>query len=177
MALKREKDLMAGALDAAAREICLAARTAPKTRGVDLIETAVVDGEDLKKIVSEMEEIFASTQREAFRKNAGSLKDCVCAVLIGAKNKTAGLAPCGLCGFRDCDDNEKNSAVCAFNMMDLGIAIGSAISVAADKRIDNRLMWTVGMAAKNLNLLGPDVKQIIGIPLSATGKNIFFDRK
>jgi uncharacterized ferredoxin-like protein len=177
MTISKEEGFLSDAIGSAARELCLAARTAPKTRGVDLIETAVVDGDDLKSIISEMEKIFASTQREAFRKNAGSLKNCTCAVLIGAKNKTAGLAPCGLCGFKDCDDNEKSGAVCAFNMMDLGIAIGSAISVAADKRIDNRLMWTIGMAAKNLGVFGKEVKQIIGIPLSATGKNIFFDRK
>lgn len=177
MALKREKDLMVGALDAAAREICLAARTAPKTKGVDLIETAVAEKETVEAIISEMEKIYTVTGREGFKRNADSLRECRHIVLVGAKKKTVGLKPCGLCGFKDCDDNEKNGAVCAFNMMDLGIAIGSAISVAADKRIDNRLMWTIGMAAKNLNLLGPEVKQIIGIPLSATGKNIFFDRK
>ncbi len=177
MAFMKENEYLSLAVRTAAAEICLAARTAPKTRGVDLIETAIIDGADLQKLTAEMEKIFASTQREAFRKNAGSLKDCNCVVLIGARNKTAGLSPCGLCGFKDCEDNERNGAVCAFNVMDLGIAIGSAVSAAADRRIDNRLMWTIGMAAKDLGLLGPEVKQIIGIPLSATGKNIFFDRK
>jgi uncharacterized ferredoxin-like protein len=35
-------------------------------------------------------------------------------------------------------------------------------------------MYSVGAAAKKLNLLDSDV--IIGIPLSGTGKNPFFDR-
>ncbi len=38
-------------------------------------------------------------------------------------------------------------------------------------------MYTIGMAAVQLELLGPEVKIAHGIPLSATGKNIFFDRK
>lgn len=177
MTIKKEKDFLSASLVSVAEDMCIAARTAPKTRGVDLIETAILDGADISRIASEMEKIFASTQREAFRKNAASLKDCSCMVLIGSKNKTAGLSPCSLCGFKDCADNEKNGAVCAFNVMDLGIAVGSAVSVAADKRVDNRLMWTIGMAAKDLGLLGGEVKQIVGIPLSATGKNIFFDRK
>jgi uncharacterized ferredoxin-like protein len=36
-------------------------------------------------------------------------------------------------------------------------------------------MYTVGAAAKALGLLDADI--IIGIPLSASGKNIYFDRK
>ena len=58
--------------------------------------------------------------------------------------------------------------------MDLGIALGSAVKTASEMNIDNRLMYTLGAAAKELELLDADV--IIDIPLSATGKNIYFDR-
>jgi len=37
-------------------------------------------------------------------------------------------------------------------------------------------MYRVGAAAKMLNLL-PEASVIMGIPLSAKGKNIFFDRQ
>jgi uncharacterized ferredoxin-like protein len=37
-------------------------------------------------------------------------------------------------------------------------------------------MYTVGRAITNLKLLGEDVKIALGIPLSVTGKNPFFDR-
>jgi len=57
------------------------------------------------------------------------------------------------------------------------IAIGSAVSVAADHRVDNRVMYSVGIAAVNIGLLGFDVRIAYGIPLAARGKNIFFDRK
>jgi uncharacterized ferredoxin-like protein len=65
---------------------------------------------------------------------------------------------------------------CSFNAGDLGIALGSAVSRLADWRIDNRIMYTVGMAAKELEILGPQVELIYGIPLSITGKSPYFDR-
>ncbi len=177
MAVRKEENIRQEALADVANAMCIAARTAPKTRGVDLVEIAVVDGNDIARIVSEMEKIYSETGREGFRRNCESLKDCTQMVLIGVKRKTGGLKPCGLCGFKDCEDNEKYGAACFFNSVDLGIAVGSAVSVAADKRVDNRIMWTIGMAAKNLGVFGKEVKQILGIPLSATGKSIFFDRK
>lgn len=176
MVLRRETDFMCDAIGGAAQEICLAARTAPKTKGIDLIETAIIDGDDLKKIVAEMEKIYSDTGREGFRRNSLSLKECSHIVLIGVRKKSVGLKPCGLCGFKDCEDNDKHDAACFFNSVDLGIAVGSAVSVAADRRIDNRVMWTIGMAAKSLGIFGKEVKQILGIPLSATGKSVFFDR-
>ncbi len=55
--------------------------------------------------------------------------------------------------------------------------MGSAVSIAMDNRIDNRIMYTIGIAVKELELMGKETKIIYGIPLSATSKNPFFDRK
>jgi len=173
----KEQEFKDKAIEKIAQEMCLAARTAPKTRGVDVIETAVLTGHDLLDISGKMEEIFNKTGRQAFKGNCENVKASSCIVLIGAKKKTAGLVPCSFCGFKNCEENEKNGPLCAYNAIDLGIAAGSALSAAADKRIDNRLMWTIGMAALELKYLGNEVKIALGIPLSATGKNIFFDRK
>jgi len=41
--------------------------------------------------------------------------------------------------------------------------------------VDNRIMYRIGTAAKRLNQL-PEATVIMGIPLSAKGKNIYFDR-
>ena len=67
-------------------------------------------------------------------------------------------------------------APCAFNTHDLGIAVGSAVSVAADLRTDCRVLYSGGVAALDMNLL-PGCRAVLAIPLSATGKNPFFDRK
>ena len=65
---------------------------------------------------------------------------------------------------------------CSFNSGDLGIAVGSAVAMASDFRIDNRIMYTAGKAAIELRMLGDEVKIAYGIPLAAMGKNPFFDR-
>ena len=61
--------------------------------------------------------------------------------------------------------------------MAVGIAIGSAAAAAADARVDNRVMFSVGRAARSLGLLGASVTLVLGIPLSVSGKSPFFDRK
>jgi uncharacterized ferredoxin-like protein len=65
---------------------------------------------------------------------------------------------------------------CAVRMADLGIAIGSAVKTASIHNVDNRVMYSAGVTALALGLLG-DCTVAYGIPLSASGKNIFFDRK
>ena len=52
-----------------------------------------------------------------------------------------------------------------------------SVSVAADHRVDNRVMYTIGQAALDLGYLPEEYRIVMGIPLSATTKNIFFDRK
>lgn len=88
------------------------------------------------------------------------------------------LSPCGMCGFQDCTEKDKHpDHPCVFNTGDLGIAIGSAVSVAMDHRVDNRIMYTVGQAVLEMGILGSEIKIAYGIPLSASGKNPFFDRR
>jgi uncharacterized ferredoxin-like protein len=71
---------------------------------------------------------------------------------------------------------EAAGGVCAFNSIDLGIATASAAEVAGRFHIDNRVMYSIGRACLDLKIFGPKVKQALGIPLSVTGKNPFFDR-
>jgi uncharacterized ferredoxin-like protein len=63
---------------------------------------------------------------------------------------------------------------CAFDDIDLGVAVGSAAAIAADLRLDNRVMYTVGLAAMNLKMLGDGVGTIIAIPVTASNRNVFF---
>jgi uncharacterized ferredoxin-like protein len=65
---------------------------------------------------------------------------------------------------------------CSFSVGDLGIAVGSAVSLTADLRVDNRIMYTAGKAAIELGILGDDILIAYAIPLYAKGKNPFFDR-
>jgi uncharacterized ferredoxin-like protein len=66
--------------------------------------------------------------------------------------------------------------VCVFAISDLGIAVGSAVSIAADHRADNRIMYSAAMSAIQLGFFSPEIKMAYAIPLSASGKSPFFDR-
>jgi uncharacterized ferredoxin-like protein len=56
----------------------------------------------------------------------------------------------------------------------MGIALGSAVRTAGLLCADTRIMYRIGVAARRLGLI--DADYVMGIPLSATGKNIYFDR-
>ena len=152
-----------------------AARTAPKACGIDLIETMVLDGEDKAKLTDTMREIGTDSKRPFFIRDACNVDACHCVVLIGAGVKARGLN-CGLCGVKDCAAAVKEGIACAMSVNDLGIAVGSAAAAAMDHRIDNRVLFTAGMAALNLQLFSGDIKMCFGIGLATAGKNIFFDR-
>jgi uncharacterized ferredoxin-like protein len=161
----------------AARAMCVAARTAPKAHGTDNLFVAVLTGEEKEKLVAEMRRIGEAPSSAFFARDARNVHSAEAIVLIGTRVTTLGVPSCGFCGFKDCTDNEAHGGICAFNTGDLGIAVGSAVSVAADRRVDSRVMFSAGRAALNLHALGDEVRIAFGIPLSVTGKSPFFDRK
>jgi uncharacterized ferredoxin-like protein len=157
--------------------ICAAARTAPKACGIDYLDTAVLTGADKDAVAAEMRRLAESNGDQIFIRDAGNVEKCGAIVLVGAKEDRRGLGKrCQLCHFEDCEACANANGCCVFSVIDLGIALGSAVAAAADLRIDNRIMFTIGMAASSLGLLG-EHKLIMGIPLSVSGKSPFFDRK
>jgi uncharacterized ferredoxin-like protein len=153
------------------------ARTAPKTRGIDNIKTAAIDDEPTRqKLNAKMREIAAKEGRPSFARDAGNIENSPVVVVIGVESNPAGLN-CGFCGKPTCEALEDAKGICAFNSIDLGIATASAAEVAGRLHVDNRVMYSIGRASLELGLLGPNVKQALGIPLSVTGKNPFFDRQ
>ena len=142
-----------------------------------MIVSAVLDREDIVKLQNVMRDMAETHGVSTFARDAGNLDGVHTALLLGTRLEPLGLKVCGLCGFGDCAGCREAGGRCAFNTGDLGIALGSAAAVAADRHADNRIMYTMGMAALRDGWLGPEVKVAYGIPLSATGKNPFFDRK
>lgn len=173
MIINQRDDRHAQVIDTA-RRMMTAIRTAPKAKGLDLIETAMVEGDDLKRLSEAMLELYAETERPVYQRDAANILQGDCVVLVGIHQQPMGLN-CGHCGFPSCADKLAN-ATCAFNSMDVGIAVGSACSVAADSRVDTRTLFSAGMGAMRLNLL-PGCGQVLAIAVSATSKNPFFDRK
>ena len=156
--------------------VCAAARTAPKACGIDHMETAILTGDNKQKVADEMRRQGEALPAPFFIRDAGNVDASGAVVLMGVKYEPRGLNErCGLCGFDNCAACTAAGATCVFTPLDLGIALGSAVAMAADCRVDNRIMFTIGKAAAALGLLG-DYKLIMGIPLSVSGKSPFFDR-
>ena len=158
-----------------AEMMAVAARTAPKALGVDLIETLILDGEDKDKLVATMKKIGEETNRSFFIRDAGNIDRCPYVMFVGSDVKPRGLN-CGLCGVKDCGAAASDGIACALSVNDLGIALGSAAATAMDCRVDNRMLFTAGMAALEMKIFGDNIKICFGFGLSASGKNIFFDR-
>lgn len=168
---------MAAVLDVA-QKMCVAARTAPKTKGQDFLHTCIITGEDLMAVADKMEEISEPLGYKFFLRDAQNVRDSHALVVLGVENAVRMLGKgCGYCGHEDCAACEAVGGTCVYGPMDLGIAIGSAVSVAEDARVDNRVMFSVGRAVLEMGIFSETVKDVIGIPLSVSGKSPYFDRK
>lgn len=161
-----------------AKNMLLAARTAPKARGTDHVHLFILTGDEIKKLSERMKHIAIRDNVAFFERDASNLENASAVVLLGTPFKSLGLKNCGWCGFPTCTDKELHPEhPCVYNVHDLGIAVGSAVSVASDLKVDNRVMFSIGKAALELNIFPNEIKIAFGIPLSASGKNPFFDRK
>lgn len=173
---------MNNGIETVANLMVLSAVTAPKTKGQDILEVKVLLGEEKDKIANEMQKIGENRSSSGFIRDGNNVKDSDALVLIGLKpHKSCGFN-CKACGFEDCEEfdgikkeGEFKGPNCAYRLLDMGIALGSAVKTASLHNVDNRIMYRVGMAAMRLNIIESNF--VMGIPLNASGKNIFFDRK
>lgn len=159
--------------------MAISARTAPKSAGQDFVVTKIIEGDDLKKLAEKMVEFGERTGKKNFDRDGANVRDSAAVLLIGIKNaKPVGLN-CGACGFDKClkpntHEGEFKGPQCAYRLLDMGIALGSAVKTASLLNVDNRIMYRVGVVAREMGLIDADF--VMGIPLSATGKSIYFDR-
>ena len=170
--------------------MALAARTAPKGKCVDTILIRVLTGKDVSTLAIRLAELGEKYGIGFFLRDAQNIAACDTCVLIGAQGEIIAGINCGACGYTTCADMTKeckkrkgkktthfSGPNCAIRITDLGIALGSAVKTAQVHNVDNRIMYSGGVAAIDLGLLGKDCTVAYAIPLSATGKNIFFDRE
>jgi len=179
-----EKD----ALLQAAKLMLLSARTAPKSGGEDDIQTQLITGKEMKALVTEMLKIAQERPEKAkgFKRDAKNVRDSEAVILIGVRGTKKFGLDCSGCGYKNCTIFEKTLKTqrgldfvgpnCIFKLLDMGIALGSAVKTASILNVDNRIMYRIGTAAKRLKHM-PDASIIMGIPISAKGKSIYYDRK
>lgn len=174
--ISNEKEIKVSKVIDIAKNMMIAARTAPKGKGIDNLEIILVYGEELEVLASYMEKSVENHGRNFFYRDAQNIRQSQAVVVLGTRFSNMGLN-CGYCGFPTCAEKDKVEGVpCVFPVNDLGIAVGSACSVAADNRVDTRVMFSAGTAAMEMGWLGPECKAAFAIPISATSKSPFFDR-
>jgi uncharacterized ferredoxin-like protein len=169
----------------AAELMMVSCRTAPRSGGVDDVDTVLVTGSEKDKIATAMDKMGDERKIDGFRRDADNVRRSEALLLVGVNGrKNFGLS-CGACGHSTCEEFTRAAAArgldfegpsCVFKALDLGIALGSAAKTAGNLNVDNRIMYRAGTAAKRLGYL-PTSNVVMGIPISAYGKSIYFDRK
>lgn len=185
MPVMKGEDIEKRGVEDVARLMLVSARTAPKSGGVDDIQTLLVTGEEKEAIAVEMDKVAEERKIDGFKRDGRNVRDSHAIVLIGVRGTKKFGLNCGGCGYRDCQEFEKAEKKqnqdfigpnCIFKALDMGIALASAAKMAMDLNVDNRIMYRIGVAAIRLKLLS-ESSIIIGIPISARGKSPYFDRR
>jgi len=161
--------------------MAIAARTAPKAAGQDFIEVQMLSDSERITLGNDMIQIGKERAVPGFERDGKNVLDSDAVLLVGLlPHRGVGLN-CGACGYASCKEfNERahsgdfEGPNCAVRLLDLGIALGSAAKIASELNVDNRIMYRIGVSARRLGIGKSRICH--GIPLSATGKNIFFDR-
>jgi len=105
----------------AAQRMCVAARTAQKSKGMDKIATAVVTDNEKNYIADEMEKIPQSEGIDFFMRDAENIRQSAVLSLIGTILNQRGVKYCGQCGFKNCREKINKGGVCVFDTIDLGL--------------------------------------------------------
>ena len=172
--LLNERELRNEHVIECAKQMMTAARTAPKAKGVDIIEVMLVTGDDIIALSDALHKMGEEMGRGGLMRDADNLHSAEAVVLIGSREEAMCLN-CGYCGYDRCD-KKPDYTPCVMNGVDVGIAIGSACSKIADLRLDSRVLFSAGWAAKRLDILD-GAGLVFAIPVTAASKNPFFDRK
>ena len=109
-----EKSCELAAVMDTARRMCAAARTAPKARGIDHIQTMVVTGEEMEALAAEMDRLGEELGVPSFIRDAKNIRESQAVVLIGTSITQRGL-DCGYCGFPSCAACRDAEATCIFD--------------------------------------------------------------
>lgn len=169
------------ALSMVAELMALAARTAPKGTGRDFVEIRILNEEEIVSLADRMVLYAAESGNKGFERDGENVRNSGAVLLLGLRDAQPAGLNCGACGLDSCsaltqvEKKEFKGPQCALRILDLGIALGSAVKTAGLLNADNRIMYRIGVAARKLGLIESDF--VMGIPLAATGKSIYFDRK
>lgn len=163
--MSEDEFLKSGILQVA-QLMAISAKTAPKARGKDNIVIKLLSKkEELDSLAQEMEKL-APKYGDFFARDANNVRNSTAVLIIGCKLIDMDIKS---------PESWKVDGNVFCSIVNLGIAIGSAVKTASILNVDNRIMYSIGVAAVESGIISSDFA--LGIPLSATSKNIYFDRQ
>jgi len=159
---------------AATELMAISARTAPKAKGEDLIEIRILHGKQVEELGKAMVKYGEEEKDAMWKRDGNCVLRSAAVLLVGVRDPTGGgdpakrAEPPKVKGDLFAEDERVKKCI------DLGIALGSAAKTASILNLDNRIMWRPGEMARRKGML--DALIVIAIPVSVSGKSIFFDR-
>lgn len=164
----------AQALDIA-QKMLVAARTAPKGKGIDVLECAVVNGDEKEALAVAMETIGKERGHAFFLRDAGCVRTCQCVVLVGTRPKDSIFELRLLRVPRPAARSPpKHLARSMWSMWASRSALPSRV-----RKPTGSIRASCSPLALPLNTLAYLVKvfsQVLAIPVSISSKSPFFDR-
>lgn len=180
-------------------ELCaIAATTAPKSGGQlflkgskPFLEVRLVDDrENLGRISDWMRERGTRRKDPIWLRDAETATKTDQILFIGLANWYPPVYDCGACGFSTCAEfmnaappHRKSEGaaewefagpICQIRCIDLGVAVGSAAKEASSHGVDARCQTRTAAAARHLGIISADLA--VGLAMSVSHKNVFFDR-
>jgi uncharacterized ferredoxin-like protein len=163
-----------------------AARTAPKTMGIDALVIFGLTGDEKKEIATIMKGLApeGDPALQKWQRDASNIESADALFVVGLKKRAGSMGiSCQACGHESCEAFNKapktegffKGPTCVFKVTDLGIAVGSAVKAAGILNIDNRVMFRVGVGIMK-SRWGEKLSMAWGVPLKVSGKSPFFDR-
>lgn len=95
----------------AVRQMMTAARTAPKGKGIDIIEVAMVTDEDIKRLSEELVIMSGETGLKFFLRDADNILQAEAIMIAGTRQQVQGLN-CAHCGFPTCVEKPEARPLC-----------------------------------------------------------------
>jgi len=71
--IENERDIRLSSVIEAGRRMLTAARTAPKAKGLDLLECCLVTGDDIQRMSAEMQALYEETGRPVLKRDGENI--------------------------------------------------------------------------------------------------------
>ncbi len=134
------------------------------------LDVTVLDEAEREILVEEMFQMAEKNDDEIYSQMGESIRNSKDLILVGLDDDTTLGLDCQACGFSSCEELSKirkedifEGPNCVFRVIDLGIAVGSALRTANVHNVKGEVMIKGGIAAKRVGLSTSRV--VLAVPI------------